>query len=591
MLLSHIKPTVYLLKRHIHLNWRNMGFISLQNRAVERVTAPAEMKVQLTDAEENICELLDKCRDHIQTENGISTTCRIAGGWVRDKLLGSQSNDIDVALSDMMGLSFAEHLAEFAKSQNIPVGTISKIAQNPDQSKHLETATFKLLGLELDLVNLRSEEYTSNSRIPTEVRFGTPVQDALRRDTTINALFYNVHTRKVEDFTERGLDDLRSGIIRTPLAPKETFFDDPLRVIRCIRFASMPDDPRLIIAQLTLPAGSIGNKSYQGKARNGIDQNDERHVKHEIALNYGLIILSGRDPVQSIFLIHQLSLFDSIFSAIPDHVRSTFSQPPSSKINSLIAVSVLEILLASPSSTALPAIHPLLLSAIQKDPTSRDRLYLASTLIPYLGINYKDAKNKEFPAVSYVIRESLKLGKQSHYLDGIPPLFEAADILRQPDLTSEKFKHPSERVAIGLRIRHKAVHYPDTGSHWTSSLLFSLVRELVECCDSFEQGLNESAASEKIALYNKFVERVEELDLTAAADAKPLLDGGQVVTALNAKAGPWTGAVLARVIEWQLEHPNGSKEECLSWLKEQHISGKLTIGLDEPASKRARTRK
>ena len=86
------------------------------------------------------------------------------------KLLGHpEANDIDIALSDMMGLSFAEHLAVFAKSKGIETGTIAKIAQNPDQSKHLETATFRFLGLDIDLVNLRSEEYAENSRIPTEV--------------------------------------------------------------------------------------------------------------------------------------------------------------------------------------------------------------------------------------------------------------------------------------------------------------------------------------------------------------------------------------------------------------------------------------
>lgn len=68
-----------------------------------------------------------------------------------------------------MGLAFAEHLAEFAQKQDVEVGSIGKIAQNPDQSKHLETATFKMFDLELDLVNLRSEEYALNSRIPTEV--------------------------------------------------------------------------------------------------------------------------------------------------------------------------------------------------------------------------------------------------------------------------------------------------------------------------------------------------------------------------------------------------------------------------------------
>ena len=69
----------------------------------------------------------------------------------------------------MMGLTFAEHLAAFAHQKGVETGTISKIAQNPDQSKHLETATLKIFDLDIDLVNLRSEEYASDSRIPTQV--------------------------------------------------------------------------------------------------------------------------------------------------------------------------------------------------------------------------------------------------------------------------------------------------------------------------------------------------------------------------------------------------------------------------------------
>lgn len=96
------------------------------------------------------------------------------------------------------------------------------------------------MGLECDFVGLRSESY-ADSRIPEQVRLGTPLEDALRRDLTINALFYNVHTRQVEDFTGLGLPDLASRIARTPLAPDRTFTDDPLRVLRCIRFASRFD--------------------------------------------------------------------------------------------------------------------------------------------------------------------------------------------------------------------------------------------------------------------------------------------------------------------------------------------------------------
>ena len=68
-----------------------------------------------------------------------------------------------------MGLEFAEHLRDFAQSNGMQLGTIAKIEQNPDQSKHLETATMKVHGLDIDLVNLRSEEYASGSRIPTGV--------------------------------------------------------------------------------------------------------------------------------------------------------------------------------------------------------------------------------------------------------------------------------------------------------------------------------------------------------------------------------------------------------------------------------------
>lgn len=68
-----------------------------------------------------------------------------------------------------MGLAFAEHLSAFARVKGVQIGSITAIEQNPEQSKHLETATFKIFGLNIDLVNLRSEEYAEGSRIPTEV--------------------------------------------------------------------------------------------------------------------------------------------------------------------------------------------------------------------------------------------------------------------------------------------------------------------------------------------------------------------------------------------------------------------------------------
>mmetsp|Transcript_26149 Transcript_26149/g.22999 ORF Transcript_26149/g.22999 Transcript_26149/m.22999 type:complete len:94 (-) Transcript_26149:894-1175(-) len=73
------------------------------------------------------------------------------------------------------------------------------------------------------------------------MRIGTPEEDALRRDLTINALFYNLHTSQIEDFTKQGLPDLREGIARTPLPSEQTFIDDPLRILRVFRFVARYD--------------------------------------------------------------------------------------------------------------------------------------------------------------------------------------------------------------------------------------------------------------------------------------------------------------------------------------------------------------
>ena len=190
--------------------------------------------ITLTQQERELfAELLDSSK-----QAGLATTTlRCAGGWVRDKLMGRESLDIDIALDNMMGKEFAERVNSYLESHGKETHNVAVIMSNPDQSKHLETARMKIRGLWIDLVNLRSEEYAHNSRIPT-MTFGTPEQDAFRRDFTINSLFYNINTKEVEDYTGRGIDDMQLGVIRTPLPAKETFLDDPLRVLRAIRFAS-----------------------------------------------------------------------------------------------------------------------------------------------------------------------------------------------------------------------------------------------------------------------------------------------------------------------------------------------------------------
>ena len=93
------------------------------------------------------------------------------------------------------------------------------------------------MGCRSTFFNLRKEVYTDESRNP-QVELGTAVEDAYRRDATINSIFYNLDRRRVEDHTQMGLSDLAFGIIRTPLQPTQTFMDDPLRILRLLRLAS-----------------------------------------------------------------------------------------------------------------------------------------------------------------------------------------------------------------------------------------------------------------------------------------------------------------------------------------------------------------
>jgi tRNA nucleotidyltransferase (CCA-adding enzyme) len=92
-------------------------------------------------------------------------------------------------------------------------------------------------------------------------------------------------------------------------------------------------------------------------------------------------------------------------------------------------------------------------------------------------LTYRDQKDKVQSVVSAVIRDSLKLGSQNHYLDGIPMLLSALPLVNE--CLGAQHQQPMERVPLGLSLRHKAIHNPLSGTHWTTTLLFSMIVDLV----------------------------------------------------------------------------------------------------------------
>ena len=150
----------------------------------------------------------------------------LVGGVVRDQIMGApEQEDVDLVLE-----GDALELARFLHRKRIS-------DHPPVIYRRFGTAMLTIGGRHVEIVTARSESYERHSRKP-DVQPATLQADALRRDFTINTLMRNLHTGEVLDLTGRGISDIEQGIIRTPLDPEQTFDEDPLRMLRAIRFAA-----------------------------------------------------------------------------------------------------------------------------------------------------------------------------------------------------------------------------------------------------------------------------------------------------------------------------------------------------------------
>ncbi|XP_010256421.1 PREDICTED: putative CCA tRNA nucleotidyltransferase 2 [Nelumbo nucifera] len=502
-------------------------------------------KIELVEKEKQIFHRLLEVLQHFN----LQTQLRVAGGWVRDKLLGKDCYDIDIALDNMLGREFCEKVNEYLSYCGEETQGIGVIQCNPDQSKHLETARMRLFDIWIDFVNLRSEHYSENSRIPT-MKFGSAEEDAFRRDLTINSLFYNINTSSVEDFTKRGVADLKSGKIVTPLPPKETFLDDPLRVLRAIRFGARFG---FVIDEELKEAASCD------KVKAAIaDKVSRERIGHEIDL-----MISGNQPVKAMTHICDLQLFWVIFS-LPD------------KYEPIIAEGCERTCIAHMDAAFN------LLQQIEC-PTITDeqiRLYLFGALfLPLRKSVYRDNKGKKIPLVNHVFRNSLKLkasdaemvislhNASERFISLIPLIALNEEGKIEVDLGREEIDVPVDsrrRILAGLLLR-------EIKGFWRVALLMSTLLYPINPKQN-EELLDRHFELEKSReLFKRVENKIVDLGLENVWELKPLVNGKDIMNVLQLKTGgPQVKEWQQRLLEWQLAHPYGTAEECLDWMRQTH---------------------
>jgi tRNA nucleotidyltransferase (CCA-adding enzyme) len=405
---------------------------------------------------------------------------RFAGGWVRDKLLNIPSNDIDTVINAMTGYAFSLKMKEYLeRPENLKkhglgerdVGNLHKIAANPEKSKHLETVTTKMLGFDVDFVNLRKETYSADSRNP-QMEFGTAKEDALRRDATINALFYNIHTDKVED-SVGGVHDLQAKLIRTPVEPYQTFIDDPLRVLRLIRFASRLDFKIDKETEASMADQAIMDAIKLKISRERVGVEVEKMLKGMCSiprLASPTKALIGKDPKRSLELFDRLGLYSTIFTN-----PMTNNQPQPSTDRWKFSYNCLEVMRLNQSPRSL---YKLLVCSDE----ATELAWILSALSPWANVPMLPLSEQTtkalLPQATLVAREGIKLNNRM--CETVTGAFKhVKEISRLKKAVNDQEPWTREPDVLGIAIQR----WDAAGGHWKLHVLLAV---LVEAMQSVE---------------------------------------------------------------------------------------------------------
>lgn len=502
--------------------------------------------IQLTKDEQDLFVILN------QVARTTNSTLRCAGGWVRDKLLGVQSDDIDIMVDNMSGEEFARLVTKQIGSKDPNV-----IRANPEASKHVETAKCYIplpsgKTQEIDFARARKEVYHDGSRIPT-IQEATPQEDAMRRDLTINSLFYNLSTKQVEDFTGKGIKDLVSNTFRTPDEPVKTFMDDPLRIFRVIRFAAKYN-------------GQIDQATYDAMLNPQLrDAIKTKISKERIGTEFAKM-LKNPNPDKAISLLKQTNLLQDIFA---EALRGTQYEGAMSEIdmdqnNPNHELSLWE-------HTFQVVIHTL---ELYKDAEPEKRIVmLLAALTHDLGKLYNKIQVKKPPNPKYPNHDREYTTYKGHEDESA---IIAAHVLKY--LKMDSYVKQVETLAK-YHMQPHGLERDESSMNALRKFIRRMGESSIDWIDVFTLATADAYSKNRVkdpnvvnryqALKTKLEEALASMQVSNVQGVKPVLNGQEIMQALNVKPGPHMKEITEFVKELMDENPQISKDEAIQKVKER----------------------